>query len=245
MKKKSFFLKPALLLAASGLLLLGSTVGSARAALTYYSDSYNAQMSLSSIGVTLLENGEAVSKQDYKDNGVVSVGKGALLTDLLGEKENLIPGKKYNESLSVQNSGNIDTFVRVIVTKSWLNADGTTNQELSPSLIELQLTSGSGWQEDTTAATPERQVFYYQPLLAAGDKTPNIMDTIRIDNSIADEVNVIREGNTIKYEYKYDGCTFSLEAEVNAVQTHNAKDAIKSAWGVDVNVNADETRISL
>ena len=49
---------------------------------------------------------------------------------------------------------------------------------------------------------------------------------------------------TITYEYVYDGYKFFLEAEVNAVQTHNAADAIKSAWGVDVNVSADK-KISL
>lgn len=35
---------------------------------------------------------------------------------------------------------------------------------------------------------------------------------------------------------KYDGYSFNLDAEVDAVQTHNAKAAIKSAWGVDVSV---------
>ena len=51
--------------------------------------------------------------------------------------------------------------------------------------------------------------------------------------------------NTITYSYKYDGYTFHVDAEVDAVQTHNAKDAIKSAWGVDVSVNDDETVMSL
>ena len=44
MKKKSFPKKPALLLTASALLLIGSTVGSTRAALTYYSENYSAQI---------------------------------------------------------------------------------------------------------------------------------------------------------------------------------------------------------
>ncbi|MFR0951708.1 MAG: hypothetical protein ACLSGK_02280 [Lachnospiraceae bacterium] len=52
--------------------------------------------------------------------------------------------------------------------------------------------------------------------------------------------------NTITYTYKYNGnYTFHIDAEVDAVQTHNAKDAIKSAWGVDVNVSDDETTIEL
>ena len=41
------------------------------------------------------------------------------------------------------------------------------------------------------------------------------------------------------YDYAYDGYKFVVEAEVNAVQTHNAKEAIKSAWGVDVELAAD------
>ena len=38
---------------------------------------------------------------------------------------------------------------------------------------------------------------------------------------------------------RYDGYSFQVEAEVDAVQTHNAQDAIKSAWGVDVDVAAN------
>ena len=40
-KKKSFPKKPALVLTAAALLLVGSTVGSTRAALTYYSENYS------------------------------------------------------------------------------------------------------------------------------------------------------------------------------------------------------------
>ena len=53
------------------------------------------------------------------------------------------------------------------------------------------------------------------------------------------------KGKSITYTYKYNGYTFHIDAEVDAVQTHNAKDAIKSAWGVDINVSDDETTMSL
>ena len=43
-----------LLLGAAVLLLAGSAVGSARAALTYYSENYTAQMEMYDIGVTLV-----------------------------------------------------------------------------------------------------------------------------------------------------------------------------------------------
>ena len=57
-KRKKFPKKSILLLSASAILLVGSTVGSTRAALTYYSENYVAGVELSSIGVSLLENGE-------------------------------------------------------------------------------------------------------------------------------------------------------------------------------------------
>lgn len=62
---KNRLLKPALLLSASAALLLLSTVGSTRAALTYYSENYAVEVTVSSIGVSLLENGEMVSYRNY------------------------------------------------------------------------------------------------------------------------------------------------------------------------------------
>ena len=63
MKKKNnkhtFPIVPAALIGASALLLIGSTVGSTRAALTYYSETYGARIQVSRIGVTLKENGNA------------------------------------------------------------------------------------------------------------------------------------------------------------------------------------------
>ena len=51
--KKIFSAKPAILLAAAAGLLLFATVGSTRAALTYYSENYAAEVTVSNIGVTL------------------------------------------------------------------------------------------------------------------------------------------------------------------------------------------------
>lgn len=245
-KKKSFPKKPALLLTASALLLIGSTVGSTRAALTYYSENYSAQMNMQSIGVSLLENEKTVSSRDYVSNDEwKGTAEGELLTGLLGKDDTFTPGKKYNEAISVQNSGNIDTFVRVIITKSWQDKEGQKNTSLSPDLIELNFLTDNGWQIAANQSTTERTVLYYTNAVAAGDTTPALSDTLRINPSIAADVTKHTDGNTITYTYKYDGYTFHLDAEVDAVQTHNAKDAIKSAWGVDVNVSDDETSISL
>ncbi|WP_270203994.1 MULTISPECIES: hypothetical protein [unclassified Coprococcus] len=255
-KKKSFPKKPALVLTAAALLLVGSTVGSTRAALTYYSENYSAQMNMQSIGVSLLENDKVVSSRDYVSNNEwKGTSEGELLTDLLGKDETFTPGKKYNEAISVKNSGTIDTFVRVIITKSWQNEKGNKNTNLSPDLIELNFLTDNGWeiakdqsyQSDQSDQYKERTVLYYTKALKAGKPTPALSDTLRINPSIASDVKqkVSEDGKTITYTYKYNGYTFHIDAEVDAVQTHNAKDAIKSAWGVDVNVSDDETTMSL
>lgn len=249
MKKKKFPFRvtTAVLLSASAVLLIGSTVGSTRAALTYYSENYGAEVTVSNIGVSLLENGETVSRRDYDSNGEWNETSGTLLADL--QEETIVPGKEYDEALAVSNSGSIDSYVRVILNKSWTDSEGNTDPNLSPELIDLNLLTENGWIIDEDASTAERTILYYTNILPAGDTTPALSDTVRIDPAVADKVTeeVTTDENgykTITFTYAYDGYTFELEAEVNAVQTHNAQDAIKSAWGVDVDV-ADDGTISL
>ena len=245
-KKRSFPKVTVLLLAASAVLLVGSGVGSARAALTYYSENYSVQMNMQSIGVSLVENDQVVSSRDYADaDKWEGTTEGSLLSNLLGEDEKFTPGKKYDEAISVTNSGNIDTFVRVIITKSWQDANGGKNTSLDPQLIELNYLTDNGWVVAEDQSTTERTVLYYTKALPVGESTPALSDTLRINQSIASEVTKTVKDNTITYSYQYDGYTFHVDAEVDAVQTHNAKDAIKSAWGVDVNVTEDETGLSL
>ena len=133
----------------------------------------------------------------------------------------------------------------MIITKSWQDEEGKKYTELSPDLIELNFLTDNGWQVARDQSTTERTVLYYTKAVTAGDTTPALSDTLRINPSIASDVTKSEKGKTITYTYKYNGYTFHIDAEVDAVQTHNAKDAIKSAWGVDVNVSDDETTMSL
>lgn len=243
-KIKNFLLKPAFLFSVAMLLLASSAIGSAQAALIYHNDNYyRAQISVSSIGVSLTENGETVGRRDYRHKGDKwEEESGTLLSHLTEGKTAVVPGKIYKEKIGVTNSGSIDTYVRVILTKSWKDKDGVKDNSLSPDLIDLNLTGGNGWVVDEKASTPERTVLYYTNVLAAGAAAPDLSDTIKIDSDIAKKVLKTvtpAEGGhqTITTKYAYDGYQFDLSAEVDAVQTHNAKDAIKSAWGVDVNVS--------
>lgn len=222
------------LLGLAGVLLMGSAVGSTRAALTYYSENYTAEIKIHQIGVSLLENGKVVSSRDYEEDKW-SETTGALLQDMLGEDEKLALGKRYHETLSVQNSGDIDQYVRVRIYKYWTKKDSDEKEtSLSPDLIKLNLVNQGQWiNPNPQAENKECTELYYKGVLPAGASAVNFADGISIDTKLAAEVDVIQEGNTITTTYKYDGVEFHVNVEVDAVQTHNAQDAIRSAWGVD------------
>ncbi len=243
MKKiKNFFLnKSFLLFGASAALLLASTVGSTRAALTYYSENYEMRIEIPSIGVSLVENGSVVGSRNYVENEWQENG-GELLANMLpGEDEKLVLGRQYNETLSIRNSGTIDSYVRVILYKNWTKGDEkVVDPELSPDLIDLNLITGNGWVVDENASTAERTVLYYTSILPSGQDTSPFSDFLCIDPSIGDKVTETRttvDGvTTVTTEFAYDGYRFNVKVEADAVQTHNAVDAIRSAWGIDVGI---------
>lgn len=243
-KKNSRFQKSTLvLLAVAVVLLAGSAIGSTRAALTYFSENYAAQMNTPKIGVALLENGEEVandSDEEVANDSDEEVK--SLLTGLTEDGAKFQLGREYKEELAVRNTGTIDQYVRVTIYKYWMTPE-TEEQEsvkdttLSPSYIDLQMAEGNGWIEDAGARTTERSVWYYTEPLAVGATTPALSDTIQIDNAVASKVSestAMEDGKQVTTTvYAYDGYTFQVKAEVDAVQNHNAQAAIKSAWGVD------------
>lgn len=221
-----------LLLAASLGVMALSGVQTSRAARSQ-SESYTAQLRQSSnIAVALVENGQTVTGAAGEN--------GTLLANMLGENEQVQMGKAYDEVLTVQNTGDIDEYVRVILYRYWLDEQGEKNTTLRPELIDLHLTEDSGWYLDESASTAERIVLYYARPLGAGESTGALADTIRIDDSLAKErktETVTENGVTQRVTtFKYNGYRFMLEAEVDGVQTHNASEAIKSAWGIDAAV---------
>ena len=136
------------LIAAAVVLLTFSMAGSARAALTYYSEDYVAQIDVKSIGVTLTENGNDISWRNYthKDDEW-NKQTGVLLGNMLADAgdEQLVLNKKYKEELAVRNSGTIDEYVRVSLYCYWTDEEGNEKRmDLDPKMIDLHLT-GNGW----------------------------------------------------------------------------------------------------
>lgn len=259
MKKALKFGSPLLtvvLFALAGILLFGSSIGGADAALTYFSETYSSQVEVFDIGVTLNENGSGVSYRNYKadSNADWEEAAGALLENRWSDTDPFLLGRTYDEVISATNSGTIDEYVRISLYTYWVKVETDEKgrqkeiklQTLSPDLIDLHpdpnyVGDDKYWLLDSTASTPERKVFYYNRILEAGKTTVPLTDTLTVSGTVAAKVTQteteIPGGKRITTTYDYDGVEFRIEAEVDAVQTHNAEDAIWSAWGRRVRVN--------
>ena len=225
-KKKLSTLSIILLVIAVVMLLIGG-IGGTRAALTE-SDRHVSDLEMKQIGIVLNENG--------------SPAEGALLGDLL-KGEPLKLGADYDEEITVTNpEGGIDEYVRAVVYKYWTTDTGK-HTDLSPDLIRL--TFGDGWKIDEELSTEERTVLYYEKILPAGEESDPLITAIGTDEKLATlmvENAPVKNADgttTISYTYKYNGIEFGLKVEADAVQTHNAKDAISSAWGIEVSGEDD------
>lgn len=235
----------ALLVCAVCLFGIGGT-NTARAALTYYSENYTTRVSMDNIGVTILEDGSRLSWRDYSDrsDGTWDETKGVLKLNAADPDGTVKPGVKYAEELAVKNSGDIDAYVRVAITKYWENPDGSRCQELTPDLIHLG-EAGNGWIIDPKATTDERLVLYYTKPVAVGASTSAFLDSVTVDKSLADMVieTKAHDGKytTVTTEFAYDGVKMGLVIEADAVQTHSAADAAWSAWGRRISVSGSGT----
>lgn len=223
-KIKKIIFSPKATLAAFGValaLLLFSSVGGARAALTYYSENHMTEIETQEIGVSLVENG--------------NLNPGTLLGSILGENEKLKAGVDYPEVLAVQNTGEIDQYVRVTVYKWWEDKSGK-KRDVYPGYINLNLTLENGWVEDRSASTEERTVLYYTKPLARGESVV-FADKFSIAQDV---ISIVEKNDTGGTDYAYEGLAACVDVDVDAVQTHNAADAILSAWGVRVGGSGED-----
>ena len=158
------------------------------------------------------------------------------------------------KDLPTKPSKGIAQYLRITVYKYWVKVgDGETfrdkdwfhgisnyttkicDTQYDPALIRLGYKeegyNSEYWAWDSEAHTDERDVYYYKGDLKPGFETEALFDTLWIDPIVAKTVEKRVDGNVTTYSYAYDGYGFVVQAEVDAVQTHHARDAINSAWG--------------
>lgn len=236
--------------AAALLLFAGGGVFGTRAQLTVFSQDYNAEFELDHLQVHLIENGEDVC------NGVNTLENkvSGNLIEYLGwdgkTPGTFEPGRVYKEEICAQNGRDVDQYVRLTLRTYWRDADGAKDSHMDPALIQLtygqKAYNDGAWQINPQETTTEARTYYYNTTLAGNATSAPVVSQLRIDDSIVSDDNMIveKKGNTITYSYKYNGYIACVEADVQALQTHNVNDAIDSLWGV-TNVSAKDGRVTV
>ena len=256
------------LLLATLVMLIAGSVLSTKAVLTYFSEDYISDFELDHLQVHLIENGKDVCHNKNDDDTVHGTYtnkkkyKGNLVEDLgytnkehykdvagykIGTPGTVEPGKTYKEEISAKNGQNINQYVRLTVRKYWVK-DGKKNTKLSPSMIKLTYNGSAynkvAWQKNAKEHTEESDTYYLSKMLPKKKASDLLFNELTIDGSVADKAHMTKhenkEGNktVITYTYDYNDYTFYIEANVQAIQTHNVNDAIGSLWCV----TKDETK---
>ena len=201
--------------------------------------------------------GNLVEYLDYKND----THTGETPAYKLGTPGKVEPGRTYKEEISARNGSNIDQYVRLTLRKYWVK-DGKKVTTLSPDLIKLSYkedkdSPSKAYNEDAwvlnekeNADSKETQTYYLKSVLPGTDEkrnSPLLFNELTIDGKVADlkcTETTKRESTpggdnvtVITYTYDYDDYTFFIEADVQAIQTHNVNDAIGALWGVS-NVSA-------
>lgn len=202
------------------MLVFGGLIGKTAAALLEGDDA-DLEMGMATVKVDLLENGNVVAS---------SGEEGILFESISGTKAD--PGYTYQDTVAARNSGNSPQYVRIIIKKYWTDADGKVTT-VDPALIEL--TTGDGWFENADERSTEQSVYYCKKSVAPGEDSAPLFTGVRINGSIAEEYKIEADAddpNTLKATYAYDGLSFNVEAEAQAIQYEHANEAVGSAWGV-------------
>ncbi len=169
----------------------------------------------------------------------------------LGKPGKVEPGRKYTEKLQARNSNTVDEYVRIIIRKYWVDKNGNKSPVMDPALIKLTYDgspyNSGAWAVNSKEHTKESDTYYLKTVLGGDETSAPLFNELTIDREVANLANVHTTTTTtqtesgkvtvITYRYDYDDFTFYIEADVQAIQTHNASDALKSMWGVN-NVSA-------
>ena len=263
---KKFKTSKILLLALGIVLIAAGAMGAfavTASGLPFESDDYTATFYMNHLQIHLLENGKDVCDGQNTINGSAKI-TGQLAKDLgasgktLGKAD---PGRVYKEEIAARNGQNVPVYVRMTVRKYWVkaNADGTEGDktpDLSPSQIHLTYGAddynSTNWFINPEESTSESATYYYRHQLDSSADTEPLFSRLMIDGSLLSDKYMTAEESkdestgvtTITYTYTYDGYAFIIKADVQAIQTHNANDAIHSQWGV-TNVTESDGTLSL
>ncbi|RHP36367.1 hypothetical protein [Lachnotalea sp. AF33-28] len=206
--------KKMILMSIAAILFITSCVGGALAFFSATSDQTKNNITTENLSVKLVEEGKEAEPAMDKAG-----------TDL----SFIMPGDTVEYSLAGTNDGYYDLYLRVRLTKYWVDGSSEKVTEADAGQIALLTDDNMDsnwiiWDDDEYGE--EITMFYRYPL-KAGESTSSLFNALQIGNIPSTEQHI------------YAGLTAHLQADADAIQVVGAKDAMMDEWGLDVTIGSD------
>ena len=125
--------------------------------------------------------------------------------------ENIVPGMEVTKEAFVQNTGTVDFYTRVKITKRYVNEQGEKLPDLNTDLVELNINKAS-WDLGDDG-------FYYyknKKPVAPGEKTEPLFTTVTFSTKMGNE---------------YQNVKVIIDLDAQAVQSRNNGESALEATG--------------
>ena len=123
--------------------------------------------------------------------------------------ENIVPGMEVTKEAFVKNTGTVDFYTRVKITKTFVPAQGEEKPELNTKLVRLDINE-KYWEPGNDG------FYYYKKPVAPGEETKPLFTTVTFSTDMGNE---------------YQNVQVIIDLEAQAVQSRNNGDSATKATG--------------
>ena len=123
--------------------------------------------------------------------------------------ENIVPGMEVTKEAFVKNTGTVDFYTRVKITKTFVPAQGEEKPELNTKLVRLDINE-KYWEPGNDG------FYYYKKPVAPGEETKPLFTTVTFSTEMGNE---------------YQNVKVIIDLDAQAVQSRNNGDSATKATG--------------
>ena len=123
--------------------------------------------------------------------------------------ENIVPGMEVTKEAFVKNTGTVDFYTRVKITKTFVPAQGEEKPELNTKLVRLDINE-KYWEPGNDG------FYYYKKPVAPGEETKPLFTTVTFSTEMGNE---------------YQNVKVKMDLDAQAVQSRNNGDSATKATG--------------
>jgi hypothetical protein len=160
---------------------------------------------------------------DLKNN-LATKDSSLYLEEEFNPDDKWLPGETKEKVVNFKNSGKSDQVIRFKVELQWLNkSDGTwVPATTDPVKINWHTSLGTDWDDSFVADVSDKGWYYYNKILAVGEATPAVMNSVTFSPKLANAVIGDSKDD-------FSGTTYRIKVYMEGVDV--SSDITTITWG--------------